>query len=180
MRILSREFARHYAGRMVNIHPSLLPKYPGLHTHERALAAPEREHGASVHLVTGELDAGPLLRQARVPVLPGDTPASLSARVQAQEHIIYPEVIGWFASGRLRAVDGLPWLDGRALCGNRWSQDRNAQSMKLRWTAWLAFAVAAAATAQTASPDVAQAAAPAVTPLSRLQHCAPTRRATNW
>lgn len=115
MRVLSPEFARHYAGRMVNIHPSLLPKYPGLHTHERALAAPEREHGASVHLVTGELDAGPLLRQARVPVLPGDTPASLSARVQAQEHIIYPEVIGWFASGRLRAVDGLPWLDGRPL-----------------------------------------------------------------
>jgi phosphoribosylglycinamide formyltransferase-1 len=115
MRILSPEFARHYAGRMVNIHPSLLPKYPGLHTHERALAAQEHEHGASVHFVTGELDAGPLLRQARVPVLPGDTPASLSARVQVQEHIIYPEVVGWIAAGRLKAVDGLPWLDGRAL-----------------------------------------------------------------
>jgi phosphoribosylglycinamide formyltransferase-1 len=115
MRILSPEFAARYAGAMLNIHPSLLPKFPGLHTHERALAAQEHEHGASVHFVTGELDAGPLLRQARVPVLPGDTPASLSARVQAQEHIIYPEVIGWIAAGRLKTVDGLPWLDGRAL-----------------------------------------------------------------
>ena len=115
MRILSPEFAAHYAGAMLNIHPSLLPKFPGLHTHERALAAGEREHGASVHFVTGELDAGPLLRQARVAVLPGDTPQSLSARVQAEEHIIYPEVLGWIAAGRLKMVDGLPWLDGRPL-----------------------------------------------------------------
>ena len=115
MRILSPEFAARYAGAMLNIHPSLLPKFPGLHTHERALAAEECEHGASVHFVTGELDAGPLLRQARVPVLPSDTPGSLSARVQVEEHIIYPEVVGWIAAGRLKMVDGLPWLDGRPL-----------------------------------------------------------------
>jgi phosphoribosylglycinamide formyltransferase 1 len=115
MRILSPDFAARYAGAMLNIHPSLLPRFPGLHTHERVLAAQEHEHGASVHFVTGELDAGPLLRQARVQVLPGDTPTSLSARVQAQEHIIYPEVVGWIAAGRLSTVDALPWLDGRPL-----------------------------------------------------------------
>ena len=115
MRILSGEFAARHAGKMLNIHPSLLPKFTGLHTHERAIAAGELHHGASVHFVTGELDGGPLLRQARVPVRPGDTPERLSARVQAEEHIIYPEVIGWIADGRLKATDGLPWLDGRAL-----------------------------------------------------------------
>jgi phosphoribosylglycinamide formyltransferase-1 len=115
MRILSPEFAHHYAGRMLNIHPSLLPKYPGLHTHERALAAREREHGASVHYVTGELDAGPVVLQARVPVLPGDTPERLSARVQQQEHIIYPRAIGWIAAGRLRLADEGPTFDSRPL-----------------------------------------------------------------
>jgi phosphoribosylglycinamide formyltransferase-1 len=115
MRILSPEFARRYAGRMLNIHPSLLPKYPGLHTHERALAAREREHGASVHYVTGELDAGPVVLQARVPVLPGDTPERLSARVQQQEHIIYPRAIGWIAAGRLQLADDGPKFDSRPL-----------------------------------------------------------------
>jgi phosphoribosylglycinamide formyltransferase-1 len=115
MRILSPEFVRHYAGRMLNIHPSLLPRYPGLHTHERALAAQEREHGASVHYVTGELDAGPVVLQARVPVLPGDTPERLSARVQQQEHIIYPRAIGWIAAGRLQLADGGPIFDSRPL-----------------------------------------------------------------
>jgi len=115
MRILSGEFVARHAGAMLNIHPSLLPKFTGLHTHERAIAAGEARHGASVHFVTGELDGGPLLRQARVPVLPGDTPPSLSARVQVAEHIIYPEVIGWIAAGRLVAREGLPWLDGRPL-----------------------------------------------------------------
>ena len=115
MRILSPEFAQRYAGRMLNIHPSLLPKYPGLHTHQRALEAGEKEHGASVHFVTSELDAGPVVLQGRVPVLPGDTPERLSARVQEQEHIIYPKVVGWIAAGRLKLVDGHPWLDGRLL-----------------------------------------------------------------
>ena len=94
---------------------SVLPKYPGLHTHERVLAAREREHGASVHFVTSELDAGPVVLQAQVPVLAGDSPASLSARVQQQEHIIYPRAIGWIASGRLKWVNQLPYLDQRPL-----------------------------------------------------------------
>lgn len=115
MRILSPEFAAHYAGRMLNIHPSLLPKYPGLHTHERALAAGDSVHGCSVHFVTGVLDGGPVVLQARVPVLAGDTPATLSARVQQQEHIIYPEVIGWIAAGRLLLRGATPQFDGQAL-----------------------------------------------------------------
>ena len=115
MRILSPEFTQRYAGRMLNIHPSLLPKFPGLHTHERALEAGEQEHGASVHFVTSELDAGPVVLQGRVPVLPGDTIERLSARVQLQEHSIYPKVVGWIATGRLKLVDGHPWLDGRPL-----------------------------------------------------------------
>ncbi len=115
MRILSPQFSAHYAGAMLNIHPSLLPRYPGLHTHARVLAAGEREHGATVHFVTSELDAGPIVLQARVPVLAGDTVASLSARVQQQEHIIYPQVIGWIAAGRLRWVGEALLLDGRPL-----------------------------------------------------------------
>ena len=115
MRILSPQFTQRYEGAMLNIHPALLPKFPGLHTHERALQAREAEHGASVHFVTGELDAGPVVLQAQVPVLAGDSAASLSARVQQQEHIIYPMAIGWIASGRLRLVGGNPYFDGRPL-----------------------------------------------------------------
>jgi phosphoribosylglycinamide formyltransferase-1 len=115
MRILSDGFVGRFAGRMLNIHPSLLPKYPGLRTHRRALAAGDREHGASVHFVTPELDGGPVVLQARVPVLPGDDETSLAARVLREEHRIYPECIGWFAAGRLALRDGVPWLDGRRL-----------------------------------------------------------------
>jgi phosphoribosylglycinamide formyltransferase-1 len=115
MRILTTAFTAHFAGRLLNIHPSLLPRHPGLRTHERALAAGDREHGASVHFVTGELDGGPVVLQARVPVLPGDTPESLAARLLAQEHLLYPRVIAWYAAGRLRLVDGRPELDGRRL-----------------------------------------------------------------
>ena len=115
MRILSAQFTQHYAGALLNIHPSLLPKFPGLHTHRRALEAREQVHGASVHFVTQELDAGPIVLQARVPVLAGDTEASLSARVQQQEHIIYPKVIGWIAAGRLQCVNKLLKFDGRCL-----------------------------------------------------------------
>lgn len=99
MRVLTPEFVRQFEGRMLNIHPSLLPKYPGLHTHERALAAGDREAGCSVHEVTAELDAGPILGQARVVVLPGDTAANLSARVLVQEHRLYPAVLRRFAAG---------------------------------------------------------------------------------
>ncbi|MCM2312042.1 MAG: phosphoribosylglycinamide formyltransferase [Steroidobacteraceae bacterium] len=115
MRILGDEFVDRFAGRLVNIHPSLLPKYRGLHTHRRALEAGDREHGASVHFVTRELDGGPVVLQARVPVRDDDDEASLAARVLAEEHVIYPECIGWFAAGRLRLRDGSIFLDGRPL-----------------------------------------------------------------
>lgn len=115
MRILSDEFVLRFAGRLLNIHPSLLPLYPGLHTHRRALAAGDREHGASVHFVTPELDGGPVVLQARVPVLEGDDEDTLAARVLRQEHVIYPRVVGWFATGRLALRDGVPWLDGKRL-----------------------------------------------------------------
>ncbi len=102
MRILTEEFVAHYKGRMLNIHPSLLPRFQGLHTHRRALEAGHTHHGASVHFVTEELDGGPVVLQAEVPVLPGDDEQTLAARVLEQEHRIYPTVIQWFAEGRLR------------------------------------------------------------------------------
>lgn len=114
MRILGDAFVAHYAGRMLNIHPSLLPRYKGLHTHRRVLEAGDAWHGASVHYVTAELDGGPVVLQGRVPVLAGDNEARLSARVQACEHIIYPRVLQWIATGRLVYRDG-PWLDGQPL-----------------------------------------------------------------
>jgi len=115
LRILSPEFTRRYTGALLNIHPALLPKFRGLHTHERALEAQEREHGASVHFVTGELDAGPVVLQGRVPIMSGDTPETLSARVQRVEHIIYPKVIGLIAAGRIRVADDQVYLDDRRL-----------------------------------------------------------------
>lgn len=99
MRILTPGFIRRYQGRMLNIHPSLLPKYPGLHTHARALAAGDAEAGCTVHEVTADLDAGPILGQARVPILPGDTEETLAARVLTQEHRLYPAVLRRFAIG---------------------------------------------------------------------------------
>ncbi|MCU0903669.1 MAG: phosphoribosylglycinamide formyltransferase [Tabrizicola sp.] len=99
MRILTPAFIRRYEGRMLNIHPSLLPKYPGLHTHARALAAGDTEAGCTVHEVTADLDAGPILGQARVPVLPDDTEHTLAARVLIQEHLLYPAVLRRFAAG---------------------------------------------------------------------------------
>jgi phosphoribosylglycinamide formyltransferase 1 len=115
LRILSPQFVRRYAGAMLNIHPALLPKFPGLRTHERALQAGETVHGASVHFVTGELDAGPTVLQARVPVRMDDTAERLSARVQRQEHIIYPKVIGWIAANRLRMDGDVVYFDERPL-----------------------------------------------------------------
>jgi phosphoribosylglycinamide formyltransferase-1 len=115
MRILSVQFVRDFAGKILNIHPSLLPKFPGLHTHRRALEAHEPEHGATVHFVTERLDAGPPIIQARIAVTPEDDEASLAARVQAQEHRIYPVAVRWFCEGRLRYNAGCAWLDGRLL-----------------------------------------------------------------
>ena len=115
MRVLSAAFVARYAGRMLNIHPSLLPAYRGLRTHRRVLAAGERVHGASVHFVTAELDGGPVVLQSTLAVQPGDTAATLAARVQATEHIIYPRALGWFAQGRLAWHDNAAWLDGQRL-----------------------------------------------------------------
>jgi phosphoribosylglycinamide formyltransferase-1 len=115
MRVLSTPFVERYAGRMINIHPSLLPKYTGLHTHRRALEAGDTAHGASVHFVTPELDGGPLILQSRVPVKAGDTESTLAARVQATEHVIYPRVVEWIADGRLEWNEGHPLLDGKPL-----------------------------------------------------------------
>jgi phosphoribosylglycinamide formyltransferase-1 len=115
MRILTPHFIGAFAGRILNVHPSLLPSYRGLHTHRRVLEAGERLHGASVHFVTEELDGGPVILQAEVPVLPGDSETTLSARVQRSEHRIYPQAIDWFAHGRLLLQDGRAWLDGRPL-----------------------------------------------------------------
>jgi phosphoribosylglycinamide formyltransferase-1 len=116
MRILTPRFVAPWWGRLFNIHPSLLPKYPGLHTHQRALEAGDREHGATVHFVTDELDGGPAVIQARVPVLPDDDAERLAARVLTQEHRIYPRAVRWFAQGRLRlGDDGVPRLDRQPL-----------------------------------------------------------------
>ena len=107
MRILTPEFVGHYAGRLVNIHPSLLPAFPGLHTHARALAAGCKVHGATVHFVTAELDHGPIIIQAVVPVLRDDDEARLAARVLAQEHVIYPQALAWIAAGQLLTEGGM-------------------------------------------------------------------------
>lgn len=115
MRILTPEFVRHYTGRMLNIHPSLLPKYQGLHTHQRALDNQDDIHGVSVHFVTEELDGGPIIIQATVPVLKNDTTDTLGKRVQTQEHIIYPMAVNWFAKGRLSMQEDKVLLDGETL-----------------------------------------------------------------
>jgi phosphoribosylglycinamide formyltransferase 1 len=115
MRILTDAFIHHYHDRLLNIHPSLLPDLPGLHTHARALAEGRREHGATVHFVTPELDAGPGVLQARVPVRADDDAATLAARVLRQEHRIYPRAVGWFAAGRLHFDGATVWLDGEPL-----------------------------------------------------------------
>jgi phosphoribosylglycinamide formyltransferase-1 len=123
MRILTAGFVTHYEGRMLNIHPSLLPKYQGLHTHQRAIDAGDEEHGASVHFVTEELDGGPVILQARVPLFSGDTVDELAARVHEQEHQIYPLVISWFADGRLSMSDRQAILDGNILPPDGYAND---------------------------------------------------------
>ncbi len=115
MRILTPRFIDRFPGRILNIHPSLLPKYRGLHTHQRCLEAGDCDHGVSVHFVTQELDGGPVIIQACVSVRADDSVDSLSARVQQQEHIIYPQAIDWFARGRLKLENGQAHLDGKPL-----------------------------------------------------------------
>ncbi|WP_461537870.1 phosphoribosylglycinamide formyltransferase [Spongorhabdus nitratireducens] len=113
MRLLTPAFTEHYAGRMLNIHPSLLPKYKGLHTHRRVIEAGESEHGTTVHFVTAELDGGPLVLQAKVALNPEEQESELGRRVQQQEYIIYPLCVQWFATGRLRLDGNTPILDGK-------------------------------------------------------------------
>jgi len=115
MRILTPDFVDHYHNRMLNIHPSLLPKYRGLNTHQRAIDAGDKQHGASVHLVTPELDAGPVLAQAMVPVHEDDNAETLAQRVHAAEHQLYPTVIEWFARGRIHINKDKVFLDKTAL-----------------------------------------------------------------
>ena len=112
MRLLDGNFVRAWQGRLLNIHPALLPAYRGLHTHRRVLEAGDSRHGCTVHFVVEELDAGPAVIQGRLAVRPGEDQASLSARVQRLEHIVYPRAVGWFAAGRLECRDGAAWIDG--------------------------------------------------------------------
>ncbi len=113
MRVLTEGFVSHYRGRLMNIHPSLLPRFPGLDTHQRAIDAREQVHGATVHFVTDELDGGPIIIQASVPIEPDDDADTLAARVLEQEHRIYPLAVRWFAENRLEIVEKVVWLDGR-------------------------------------------------------------------
>ena len=115
MRIFGPAFVEQFAGRMLNIHPSLLPKHPGLDTHRRVLESGDPWHGATVHFVTAQLDAGPAIIRYRLAVRPGDTAESLAQRVHVGEHIILPRAVSWFAAGRLRLEGGSVMLDGRAL-----------------------------------------------------------------
>lgn len=115
MRILTAGFVQHYPGRLLNIHPSLLPRHKGLHTHRRALEAGDAEHGCSVHFVTPELDGGPVIAQVAMSVVANDTEATLAERVHAAEHRLYPAVIGWLADQRLQYRDEQPWFDDQRL-----------------------------------------------------------------
>jgi phosphoribosylglycinamide formyltransferase-1 len=115
MRVLTAEFVARFSGRILNIHPSLLPRHRGLRTHQRALDAGDGEHGVSVHFVTAELDGGPVIAQTVIPILTGDTADTLASRVLALEHRLYPEVVRWFCEGRLECTTDTVRLDGRVL-----------------------------------------------------------------
>ncbi|MBR9729496.1 phosphoribosylglycinamide formyltransferase [Shewanella intestini] len=123
MRILSNNFVEKFIGKIINIHPSLLPKYPGLHTHQRAIDAGDSEHGASVHFVTPELDSGPVILQAKVPVYLEDDVEILSERVHEQEHAIYPMVVKWFSQQRLTMQSGKAYLDGNLIGEHGYAAD---------------------------------------------------------
>ena len=116
MRILTANFVNHFLGRVLNIHPSLLPKYPGLHTHQRAIDAGDKVHGVSVHFVTPELDGGPIIAQKKIRVYLDDDADSLAKRLLKEEHIIYPRVVQWFSQGRLMLKDNMAYLDKKLIC----------------------------------------------------------------
>lgn len=117
MRILSDEFVHHFYGKIVNIHPSLLPAYKGMHTHQRVMEAGEPLHGSSVHFVNTELDSGPVILQARLPVLQTDSKESLELRIKTKEHIIYPTAISWLAEGRIQLIEEQIYMDGKLMKG---------------------------------------------------------------
>lgn len=123
MKILSDEFTLQFAGKILNIHPSLLPKYKGLHTYQQALDAGDTEHGTTVHFVTSELDSGAIILQAKVPIFPEDDIADIEERVKAQEIQIYPLVVKWFASDRLKEKEGKAYLDGKLLPKNGYANE---------------------------------------------------------
>jgi phosphoribosylglycinamide formyltransferase-1 len=123
MRILTPEFVQHFSGKLLNIHPSLLPKYQGLHTHQRAMEAGDSIHGCSVHFVTEELDGGPVVLQARVPIFPEDELAAIAERVHEQEYRIYPLVIRWFCQGRLQQQGNQALLDNEPLSEHGYAND---------------------------------------------------------
>ncbi|MAD74144.1 MAG: phosphoribosylglycinamide formyltransferase [Rheinheimera sp.] len=125
MRILTAGFVSHYAGKLLNIHPSLLPKYQGLNTHQRAIDAGDREHGCSVHFVTEQLDGGPVILQAKVPVFPEDDAITIAARVHEQEHQLYPLVIRWFCQNRLQQRGDKAWLDNNVLSEQGYANDED-------------------------------------------------------
>jgi len=115
MRVLENTFISHYLGRVLNIHPSILPKYPGLHTHQRAIESGDSSHGCSVHFATAELDGGPVILQASVPVLSDDTPESLAKRVLEKEHIIYPKCVQWLCESNIHYDNGGAYFKGSKL-----------------------------------------------------------------
>ncbi|QGM80344.1 phosphoribosylglycinamide formyltransferase [Otariodibacter oris] len=115
MKILTAQFTQHFEGKILNIHPSLLPKYAGLHTHQRAMEAGDTEHGMSIHFVNEEVDGGSVVLQAKVPIYPDDTLEDVIQRVHEQEHRCYPLVVEWFCSDRLSCIDGKAYLDGELL-----------------------------------------------------------------
>ena len=123
MRILTPAFVQHYHGRLLNIHPSLLPKYQGLNTHQRAIDNNDSEHGCSVHFVTEQLDGGPVILQAKVPVFSDDDAQALAERVHEQEHRIYPLVVRWFCQNRLQQQADQAMLDGKVLAANGYAND---------------------------------------------------------
>lgn len=125
MRILTAEFVQYFSGKLLNIHPSLLPKYQGLATHQRAIDAGDTEHGCSVHFVTEQLDGGPVILQAKVPIFPGDDASVVAERVHAQEHQIYPLVVRWFCQDRLQQKANEAWLDGNLLPAQGYAQDED-------------------------------------------------------
>ncbi|MDG2939959.1 phosphoribosylglycinamide formyltransferase [Bisgaard Taxon 10/6] len=123
MKILSEGFVTRFAGKILNIHPSLLPKYKGLNTYQQVLDAGDSEHGASVHFVTPELDGGAVILQAKVPIFPGDDISDIEARVKTQELQIYPLVVKWFIDGRLQEIQGKAYLDGKLLPENGYADE---------------------------------------------------------